>query len=64
MADMVVFGMSFPYIFRIMIQGYLFYVVCMVFVKHSKFWHDVWHKPMFSFSVCMLSLSLNYWLSK
>ncbi|WP_349986831.1 hypothetical protein [Pectobacterium versatile] len=54
--------MSFPYIFRIMMQGYLLYTVCMALVKHSKFWHGVWHKPMFSFSIYMLSLSLNYWL--
>ncbi|HCR0338004.1 TPA: DUF1656 domain-containing protein, partial [Enterobacter hormaechei] len=52
---------SFPYIFKVMVQGYLLYVAAMALVKHTKLWHKVWHKPMLSFSIYMLSLSVNYW---
>ncbi|QPQ11888.1 DUF1656 domain-containing protein [Klebsiella michiganensis] len=61
MTDLVLFGMSFPYIFKVMVQGYLLYVAAMALVKHTKLWHKVWHKPMVSFSIYMLSLSVNYW---
>jgi hypothetical protein len=60
MADMVLFSMSFPYIFKIMLLGFL-YVTCMELVKHCKFWHNIWHKPLFSFSIYMISVSTVYW---
>jgi hypothetical protein len=62
--DFVLFGMSFPYIFKIMALGYIVYVVGMAFIKHTKLWHKVWHKPMLSFSIYMLSLSAIYWIQR
>lgn len=57
----MVAGMAFPRIFKYLILSWLVYKLLMAAIKHSPFWQQVWHKPLFAFSVYVLCLSLLYY---
>ncbi|WP_115160249.1 DUF1656 domain-containing protein [Serratia fonticola] len=58
MEDSVLFGMAFPNIFKILVESWLLYKIALSLIKHFSFWKNVWHKPLFCFSLYFMTLSL------
>lgn len=56
MEDSVLFGMAFPNIFKAIIEAWLLYKGVIMVIKHFSFWKNIWHKPLFCFSLYLLSL--------
>ncbi|TXE64667.1 DUF1656 domain-containing protein [Serratia nematodiphila] len=58
MEDSVLLGMAFPNILKTLIESWLLYKIVLSVMKHLSFWKNVWHKPLFCFSLYLISLSL------
>ncbi|NUU64547.1 DUF1656 domain-containing protein [Enterobacteriaceae bacterium BIT-l23] len=60
MRDYILFGMSFPLIFFVIIFGYTAYRIIICLLAITPLWQAIWHRPLFCFALYSLVTTAIY----